>query len=77
MRQAAMLVLLILFALCRPDVVVAQSTPASQPTPAEIERPQPSARATTNPHAPHHHFDTRHPHRSTRPKVQNPATAPD
>lgn len=50
------------------SVAEAQGTP----TPAQIERPEPSAKPTKNPHAMHHHFDTRHPHKSTRPQVQNP-----
>ena len=51
-------------------VVFAQGA-SPRGTPAEIERPQPAASPTKNPHAPHHHFDVRRPHRSTRPKPGN------
>lgn len=57
-------------------VVFAQAA-SPRGTPAEIERPQPAASPTKNPHAPHHHFDVRRPHRSTRPKVENPEQKPD
>lgn len=70
------IVLIILFVLWYPEVM-AQSSPAAGLTPAEIERPQPSAKPTKSPHAMHHHFDTRHPHRSTRPQLHNPQSAPD
>lgn len=53
--------------------IIAQASP----TAAQIERPEPSAKATKNPHGMHHHFDVRHPHKSTRPKVANPAESPD
>lgn len=59
-------------------MVFAQETPGATPSPAaQIERSEPSAKATKNPHAPHHHFDVRRPHKSTRPKIENPQTVPD
>ena len=50
---------------------------SAQATPAQIERPEPSAKPTKNPHSMHHHFDVRHPHKSTRPQLENPQSKPD
>lgn len=44
---------------------------------AQTAAPTPSAKPTKNPTAPHHHFDRRHPHKSTRPQVQNPQQKQD
>lgn len=58
-------------------VVFAQAASPRGTPPAEIERPEPTAKPTKNPYGMHHHFDVRHPHRSTRPKIQNPGEKPD
>lgn len=46
-------------------LVFAQAA-SPQGTPAQIERPEPSAKPTKNPTAPHHHYDRRHPHRGAK-----------
>lgn len=65
---AILMLLLLIITVAR-----GQQTPLAQPTPAQIERPQPSAKPTKNPHKPHHHYDVRHEH----PKIKNPQQMPD
>lgn len=57
-------------------VVFAQAA-SPQGTPQGTPVAEPSAKPTKNPHIAHHHFDVRHPHKSTRPQVANPQESPD
>lgn len=50
---------------------------AQMASPRGTPAAEPSARATKNPTAMHHHYDRRHPHKGSRPKIENPQEKPD